>query len=169
MKNIELKVQVNNFLPFLPILKSKAKYGGMLNQVDTYYYCKNGRLKSREINNKEFELIYYQRPNTSESKLSDYQILSCNRITFKQVKRLLKAALGEKLIIKKQRQLWLIGTTRIHLDRVKSLGSYLELETVLKNSNYKKAREGHQQIINRLQLGRYKKINRSYSDLLPAK
>ena len=168
MKNIELKVQVKNFRPFLPILKSNAKYGGILKQIDIYYYCKNGKFKSREINNKEFVLIYYQRANASDSKLSDYQIMSYDRKTFNQIKRLLKSALGEKLIVRNKRQLWLIGATRIHLDQVSKLGNYLELETVLKGGNFTKARKEHQQIINKLHLDKYKHINESYSDLLPA-
>ena len=44
----------------------------------------------------------------------------------------LTSALGVMGRIKKERRLYLIGATRIHLDRVADLGTFLELEVVLR-------------------------------------
>ena len=59
MKNIELKIKVNDFRRTEKRLKRLgAKYCGALNQKDTYFNCAEGRLKIRETNNKNFELIF---------------------------------------------------------------------------------------------------------------
>jgi hypothetical protein len=43
----------------------------------------------------------------------------------------LASALGIRVVVRKRRELWLIGRTRVHLDRVDGLGTFLELEVVL--------------------------------------
>ena len=59
VKNIEIKVKVPNHKLVFKLLKNnKAKKIGILNQVDTYFNCPNGRLKLREINSKNYELIF---------------------------------------------------------------------------------------------------------------
>ncbi len=170
MKNIELKIILENFSNIVQILKkSGAQFKGKLLQVDTYYNCKNGRLKFREINNKQFELIFYQRPNKTNSKISDYQILNFNKNQARGIENILKKSLGEKVVIKKERNLWIYKNTRIHLDIVEKLGHFLELETVVQGNNLKNARKEHAEIINLLKIGRLKKISVSYSDLLLVK
>ena len=170
MKNIELKIILDNFLNIVQILKkSGAQFKGELLQVDTCYNCKNGRLKFREINNEQFEFIFYQRPNKTDSKISDYQILKFNKNQAGNIKNILKKSLGEKVVVKKERNLWIYKNTRIHLDVVKKLGHFLELETVIQGDNFKNARKEHAKIINLLKIGRLKKISTSYSDLLLAK
>jgi len=37
-------------------------------------------------------------------------------------------ALGIKGVVRKQRMLYMIGQTRVHLDQVEGLGSFMELE-----------------------------------------
>ncbi|MGE5113777.1 MAG: CYTH domain-containing protein [Acidobacteriaceae bacterium] len=39
---------------------------------------------------------------------------------------------GVRGIVEKKRQIAIVGQTRVHLDRVKNLGLFLELEVVLK-------------------------------------
>lgn len=167
MKNIELKVEVDNFNGLVGALKSnKARYEGVLRQIDTYYNCKTGRLKLREINNKEFELIFYDRPDKNGSKISEYQILKIEKKQLQGTKAILKAALGEKVIMRKRRELWLYEHTRIHLDIVNKLGKFLELETVVENINLRQAKKEHDDVIKFLGLGQFEKYNKSYSDLL---
>jgi len=47
------------------------------------------------------------------------------------MRNVLAAAYGEKAVVRKIRHLYLVGRTRIHLDRVEGLGDFLELEVVL--------------------------------------
>lgn len=165
MKNIELKIKLNDFKRVVSQLKKiGAKYINQLHQIDTYFNIKSGRLKIRNINNKIFELIYYQRPNKKSSKISNYQILNIKKNQIQKIKSILKKSLEVKIIIEKDRGLWQFNNTRIHLDRVKKLGNFLELETVVKK-NLEEARIEHSKIINLLNLKNYKKCSNSYSDL----
>jgi predicted adenylyl cyclase CyaB len=47
------------------------------------------------------------------------------------LKRVLAACLGVRGVVSKRRTLYWVGRTRIHLDQVEGLGSYMELETIL--------------------------------------
>jgi predicted adenylyl cyclase CyaB len=166
MKNIELKITLAEPKSILSKLKFiKARFAGKLSQVDTYYNCQNGLLKIREINGKNFELIFYKRPNTKKSKISDYQVLPLDKSQLAKTKYILNGAFGEKVIVKKKRSLWLYKNTRIHIDKVNNLGSYLELETVVKKS-IADAKKEHQQLIKKLDIENAKKVDISYSDLL---
>lgn len=45
----------------------------------------------------------------------------------------LARACGEIGRLRKRRRLWLVGATRVHLDRVDDLGDFMELEVVLRD------------------------------------
>ena len=170
MKNIELKIVCDNFGAIKNLLKiAKARFAGTLNQTDTYFKCKNGRLKLREINKRYFELISYQRPDKKTSKLSDYQVIKLKKDEAEDMKRVLKKSLGEKVVVKKKRDLWIYENTRIHLDFVEKLGNFLELETVLQIGDLEHFKNEHAKVIELLGIENCKKIRGSYSDLLLAK
>lgn len=168
MKNIELKISINNTSEIVKNLKKiKAEFRGILKQKDTYYKCNSGRLKLREINNnKKNELIFYNRPNLKQSKISNYQIINFNKKNSKSLNYLLISALGKKITVDKERSLWIYKNTRIHLDKVKHLGKFLELETVVKKNNITKAKKEYNELYEKLNLYKFKKYNESYSDLL---
>lgn len=166
MRNIELKIRVNNFREIQKILKLiNAQFCDNLNQKDTYFNSQKGRLKIREVNNINFELIYYHRPNKSGLKISNYSRISLTKIQFKKLKSILVSSLGIKVVIFKKRKLWLFKNTRIHLDKVRSLGNFLELETVLKKIKRNDGEKEYLKIYNLLKLEKYKKVEKSYSDL----
>lgn len=167
MKNIELKVSINNFKQIIFYLKKNgAKHKQKLHQIDTYYKCDKGRLKLREINNKNFQLIFYKRPDNYASKLSNYFILKLSRDQFKIIKVILMSAYDSLNVVKKERDLWIYKHTRIHLDSVSSLGKFLELETVVNEISLKQARKEHDNVISLLDISRFKRYDKSYSDLL---
>ena len=167
MKNIELKIKVSDFKEIEKSLKLiGAKYCGVFNQRDTYFNCVKGRLKVREINNKKFELIFYQRLDKLVNKLSNYLIMSLDRVQLRLLKNILALLLGIKGIVSKNRKLWLFKNTRIHLDDVDKLGNFLELETVLDKISKKEGNIEYLEIYNLLELNRFEKIKKSYSDLM---
>lgn len=166
MKNIEIKVklesleEVENILNIFP----EAKYSGVLNQIDTYYICNGSkRLKLREINTKENVIIYYDRANKAESKFSKYYIINIPNRFLKVTKILLNYFFGIKVVINKKRDLWIFRNTRIHLDKVINLGNFLELETVVRDSDLV-SQEEYSNVFERLNLQRYKRFSHSYSD-----
>ena len=168
MQNIELKVAVDKFDDIVDALKKiRSKHKGKLHQVDTYYKSKSGRIKIREINCRRFELISYNRPDKANSKISDYKITPLKKNQVESRKATLSGTLGEQNIVEIDRELWIYKNTRIHLDNVKRLGMFLELETVVKNQDMERFREEHKEIINLLHLSKYKKCRQSYGELVP--
>jgi hypothetical protein len=65
----------------------------------------------------------------SAPKQSTYLIVPSGDPT--SLKTLLSSALGVRGVVKKQRLLYRIGSTRVHLDDVDGLGFFVELEVVL--------------------------------------
>lgn len=166
MRNIELKVSVNNFDELTQKLVAfDAERQGVLRQRDTYFNVECGRLKLREIDGIEFELIYYERPNKSESKISTYEIVKLDAESAQKIKSILTKSLGIKIVVEKERNLWMYENTRIHLDVVQGLGYFLELETVVDTTSQTDATQEHLRIIESLNLSQYSKQSRSYSDM----
>lgn len=106
----------------------------LLHQHDRFFDSPGGRLKLRWINSDgiaQAELIHYHRADRAGPKLADYQ-----RVTVSDPAGL-AAILGEVLGIRgeviKTRRLYRRGRTRIHLDEVAGLGTFLELEVALRD------------------------------------
>lgn len=147
-----------------------AKKQATLRQTDTYFEVPNGRLKLREEGlHYEAALIFYSRPNSKASRLSEYEIQKINSGDTKQMKRFLQKALTTSVIVKKERILYIFQNTRIHLDRVMGLGNFLELETVISKQKMSQAENKHRAVLRALELDTCEKIPVSYSDLLLAK
>lgn len=100
-----------------------------LTQTDTFFQVRVGRLKLREFADEPAELIYYRRPDATEPAESQYQRAAI--ADPHAVRELLTVALGARGQVTKRRLVYWVGRTRIHLDEVRDLGSFLELEVVL--------------------------------------
>jgi len=98
-------------------------------QDDTFFACATGRLKLRELAPDRGELIFYRRADLAGPKLSEYSIAATS--TPALMRAVLTAALGVIGRVRKRRRVYLVGQTRIHLDQVEELGSFVELEVVL--------------------------------------
>jgi adenylate cyclase class 2 len=129
LKNLEYKACVGELNSLASIfIEHGAVFAGILKQRDTYYNVKAGRLKLREAEGKEAELIFYERDEASSAGMeSRYEIFP---VTDPSLKDLLAKALGVKTIVEKVRRLLKLKNARIHLDEVKGLGSFLEFEVV---------------------------------------
>lgn len=166
MKNIELKMKIDNINSINDLLKNKSFFQDSFFQKDTYYLLGKNRLKTRE-EEKKIEIIYYRREDREFSKDSKYFVFECDKYFFSIIKNLLQIFFGKKKIVEKERSLYLYKNTRIHLDKVKYLGDFLELETVVKDEQkYNEYLKEHHEVIEKFNLNKYEKIAYSYSDLI---
>jgi predicted adenylyl cyclase CyaB len=101
----------------------------IITQEDVFFQCSKGRLKLRILGERQGELIHYLRDDVSGPKPSFYTVVSTSAPH--ELRRLLADALGETIVVRKTRALYLVGSTRIHLDEVEGLGAFLEVEVVL--------------------------------------
>ena len=164
-KNLEFKVRTESLDSLLPRLADlNATHSETVHQVDTYFQNPKGRLKLRETDESgKGWLIYYERPNELESRYSIYQL--CIIAEPAVLKGLLTAALGIKIIVKKQRSIWMYNNTRIHLDTVADLGEFVELETVFQGQTETDAIKEHHHVKTTLDLNSAEPIAVSYSEL----
>jgi len=102
---------------------------GLDRQVDTYFRTRAGRLKLRESSLSGGQLVPYLRPDREGPRRSDYQVLPVSDPA--GLKRILCEVLGVHRVVVKEREIFLCGSVRIHLDRVEGLGDFLELEAVI--------------------------------------
>lgn len=129
-QNIEIKARVPDLAVVEARARSVADQGPFdLAQDDTFFACSNGRLKLRELAPDHGEVIFYQRPDISGPKLSQYFISPT--LSPSVLRDTLARALGVVGRVRKRRRLYLAENTRIHLDQVEGLGAFLELEVVL--------------------------------------
>ena len=137
----------------------------VLRQEDTFFPCAHGRLKLRQLSDDHGELIAYQRADVGGSKQSDYLLSHTDAPA--ELRAVLARALGTGTVVKKTRLLYLVGQTRVHLDEVVGLGSFLELEVVLADGQ--PPGEGHRiarEIMAALEISEADLIDCAYADLL---
>lgn len=102
-------------------------------QVDYYFNAENGRLKLRISDNKRGALIFYERENIADSKTSTYKTLNIE--DYETLKNMLTKSLGIKSVVTKKRKKYKFQNTFIHIDEVKDLGLFVEIETVVSEIN----------------------------------
>lgn len=130
MRNIELKARLSDLEGARRVAQSVAtrRVGSQL-QTDTYFRCREGRLKLREIDGLTAQLVWYARPDRQGPKASDYVLVPV--ADPEALKAALAAALGVRVVVRKRREIFLADNVRIHLDEVDELGLFLEFEAVL--------------------------------------
>lgn len=77
-------------------------------------------------------LVQYNRSNVTGPKLSEFNILETDDP--KMLQKILEQSVGILGEVKKERWLFLHDQTRIHLDKVAGLGTFLEFEVCLRPS-----------------------------------
>jgi len=126
MINFEIKAKCNDPAKIRNILRrNKADFRGTDRQIDTYFKVKSGRLKLRE-GNIENGLIYYERENTNSPKQSNYLLHKINPPN--HLKEILTAVFEILTVVDKQREIYYIENVKFHIDIVKGLGSFVEIE-----------------------------------------
>ena len=80
---------------------------------------------------------------------------------------MLAASLGVRGVVRKQRLLYLVGNTRIHLDQVEGLGDFLEFEVVLsENDTLEQGQSIATELMTKLGIEAADLIEGAYIDLL---
>jgi len=174
-KMVELKARVGDH----ELLRKKlfalgAEYNGTFQQSDLYFKVPEGRLKLREVeNNGIVELIYYERENIPGPKSDDAFILRVQEP--EALKKILKKILTPLIVIEKVREIYQYQGTvasskypniQVHLDTVKNLGTFLELEMETSDKTCKKDKLILQNFVKELDIKEEQLEKLSYSDLL---
>jgi predicted adenylyl cyclase CyaB len=128
--NIEIKARVRDMAG----LRARAEALSdtpvqVIPQEDTFFHTPKGRLKLRQLQPDQAQLVYYERPDQDGPKRSNYFIYATSDP--QGLLTTLTMALGVRGVVRKTRYLYLCGQTRIHLDDVEGLGQFMELEVVL--------------------------------------
>jgi predicted adenylyl cyclase CyaB len=168
-QNVELKVR-------LPDLRQARRVAQRVatsqleseHQIDTYFQVREGRLKLREIEGGSSVLIWYTRADQTGPKRSDYHLVTVADAA--GLKLALTAACGLRGVVDKRREIYLSHNVRIHLDRVRGLGHFLEFEAVLERGVA--VSTGHRQVRDlmvQFELNESQLVSNSYIDLLARK
>lgn len=129
-KNIEIKARVADPEALEASVRKLATDGPyQMAQHDTFYEVPVGRLKLRRFDDGSAELIYYRRPDSKSPSASEYLRVAIDNEA--SVAELLSNALSVVGDVRKTRSLYWVGQTRVHLDEVDGLGSFMELEVTL--------------------------------------
>jgi predicted adenylyl cyclase CyaB len=129
-RNVEIKARVHDFEALKRAVEALSDTPvEVIDQLDTFYITPRGRLKLRVLAPDRCELIQYARSDDSEAKTSTYEIVRSSDPA--ALSRILESALPIRGVVTKRRHLYLIGSTRVHLDEVEGLGTFMELEVVL--------------------------------------
>ena len=167
-RNLEVKARVRDAAGLAA--RAAALAGGapeVLRQEDTFFSVPEGRLKLRVLADDCGELIYYRRADVRGPKTSSYAIAPTDRP--RELGAVLTAALGSRGVVRKRRTVYLAGRTRIHLDEVQDLGSFVELECVLGPGDGMDGAEAElSDLMARLGVETADLIEGAYADLLAA-
>jgi len=165
-RNIEIKAHIPSVAAVLERAAALADQGPTeIRQDDTFFECRSGRLKLRTFANGEGELIFYRRTDAHGPKESFY--VRTPTAAPDSLRETLALAYGVVGRVRKNRTLFIVGRTRIHLDIVENLGHFLELEVVLREDEATDVgvREAHE-LMQRFGVTPSQLIDRAYVDLL---
>ena len=165
-RNIEIKARIKSIPPLLARAAAVATEGPTeIFQDDTFFACEDGRLKLRAFSDVSGELIFYRRADRSGPTESFYVRSPTHDPN--ALRETLGLAYGVVGRVLKERTLFLVGRTRVHLDRVHDLGAFLELEVVLRDEERPDSgvREAHE-LMERLGIDSGQLVEKAYVDLL---
>jgi predicted adenylyl cyclase CyaB len=167
-RNVEIKARLRDRARAEAWARERSNAGPeVIEQEDIFFPCDGARLKLRILGPKRGELIRYERTDAAEIRVSRYEIARTEDPH--ALRKILTKVLGTVGVVKKMRLLYLVGQTRVHLDRMENLGDFLELEVVLNpeqaEEEGKKIAEG---MLAELGLGKGDLLAEAYVDMLVA-
>ncbi len=167
-RNVEIKARIESIDSILPRAAALADDGpAEIIQDDIFFACQNGRLKLRVFSPDEGQLIFYRRADQRGPKESYYVVSPTTSPG--TLRETLSLACGQAGRVRKNRTLFLVGRTRIHLDQVEGLGNFLELEVVLADGEHVETGEAiARDLMEKLGILPDQLIEGAYIDLLTA-
>ena len=115
----------------------------------------------------EAHLIFYRRENIPGPTRSDYEIAFTSDP--EALRNMLKEVMGTWIEVDKKRKVWLWENVRIHLDEVKGLGQFVELEAVIEEGkDLEDSQERVEMLLRALEIQPDHLVGESYSDMLAA-
>ncbi len=165
-RNIEIKARVADLHALAARVAAIADSGPVeIPQDDTFFRCDNGRLKLRTHADGSGELIFYRRSDQGGPKESFYVLAPTAAPA--ALREALTLANGQVGRVVKHRTVFMVGRTRVHLDRVEHLGDFMELEVGLADAEPAQTgvREAHE-LMARLEISADCLVQGAYHDLL---
>ena len=165
-RNVEVKVRLTDIAIQSDIACKLANSAPTIEkQTDFFFHVPKGRLKLRQLSDNSGQLIFYVRPDQLGPKMSEYMIYDTNDPN--SLRTVLDNAFGVRGVVRKTREIFMVGRTRIHLDQVEDLGEFLELEVVLeKDEAPEMGRPEAQHLMAVLKISPEDLVNLAYIDLL---
>ncbi len=128
--NAEFKARVADLAPVRARLAAmQPRWAGVDAQRDTYFGAPHGRLKLRE-GTVETALIAYTRADVAGVKRSDVTLAPLSPEAARDLRGVLAAALGVRVVVEKRREIAFVGHVKVHLDEVPGLGTFAEVEAI---------------------------------------
>jgi adenylate cyclase, class 2 len=167
--NIEIKAKCSDPTAIRDILNSRnADFKGTDHQIDTYFKARNGRFKMRE-GSIEYSLVFYDRENIAGPKRSD--VIYYHPRATDPIKQQLFKAIGELVVVDKQREIYYIDNVKFHIDTVIELGSFVEIEAIDRTGEIgaEKLYKQCQEYLKLFSIPEEDLLTNSYSDMLLSK
>ncbi|MBI4164297.1 MAG: class IV adenylate cyclase [Acidobacteria bacterium] len=162
--SFEFKARLRDEAPIRRALKRlRARYLGEDHQIDTYFKVARGRLKLRE-GKIENALIFYNRANAPRARRSTVEMTLLPRRN--SVKQVLSRVLETLAVVDKCREIYFVGTVKIHLDRVPGLGMFVEVEAISRSGRIARARRLASRFRKMFRIPAANLVGESYSDLV---
>jgi predicted adenylyl cyclase CyaB len=165
-RNVEVKARVQSLDAIRRlVIALTSSPPELISQIDTFFAVPRGRLKVRQFADRSGELIAYDRADQAGPKASSYTVVSCADAN--ALCAVLSRLLAVRGRVVKRRELFLVGRTRVHLDEVERLGSFVELEVVLRDGEpVEDGGTEARELMRRLQIAPECLVSTAYIDLL---
>jgi predicted adenylyl cyclase CyaB len=161
-QNLEIKIHMDSHNPALTVLKNlHAEFVRDINQKDVYYNLPGSLLKLR-IEDSGESLIKYNRDEVNPNRFSDYDVIYMKS---SDTEKIFNSIFTVEAVVIKKRSLYLFNNTRIHLDTVQGLGTFMEFETLVLNG-MEDAKQRFNFLVKQFELDTTKQIKCSYRDLI---
>jgi len=161
--NVEIKALCRNPEEVRNILLAlRAEFRGTDKQTDIYFKVPRGRLKLRR-GKIENALIFYERPDVTEAKIARVTLFKLANPD--DLLPLLTRALDILVTIRKRREIYFLNNVKIHLDCIKDLGSFIEIEVIGETTSEIQF-QTCRRLMKKLKISQADLVAGSYSDIL---